>query len=349
MKFHSYLFENYFKEQKYIPPKESKYSTLLEEKKNYFEICYHLMCHLETSINEKKDNKIQNYLHTLYKSNFIGYKNIVKNEDELLDHFIHLESRQPTKLKCAIIGNETVGKSKLQEMLLKDRGGKNKKKIFSHFQDLNNNIVASFLKDDVYFHIDEYNIAKYKSRIAMNEPQWDPEIDVVLICFAVDDYDGYNALINKWVPEIRKICNRSVYVTVATKVALRNDKETIKKMKLKIQSPITLNEGKLLAEVTGSVAYVETSAEENIGIKECLELAIRSYFICSPSKNRKSSYGRKSRDSIQALFKKRTSRGSSNDSSTSEKETIPDIKKTEKTEKRKSKILSFLGEKLNLK
>eukprot|EP01080_Neovahlkampfia_damariscottae_P010883 gene10883-3587_t len=271
LRFHPYLLDHYFKVEKFMPPKESKYFQLLEEKKNYFDVCSELMNHLNKYIQEKKETKIDIYLHGYYKSSYVGYDQIVKPEVELLDHFIHFETHQPTKLKCALVGNETVGKSKLKEALLKDRG------------DLNNNIIASFLKDDIYFHIDEYNEAKYKSR------------------------------------------------------------KTIKKMKLKGQSPITEKEGKVLAEVTGSVAYVEVSVIEEIGIKKCLEVAIRSHFVCSSSKNRKSNYGRKSKD-LSSLFKKAKSARASTDLGS--KDEVPEMKKSEK---RKSKVLTFIEDKLRFK
>jgi GTPase SAR1 family protein len=193
------------------------------------------------------------------------------------------------------------------------------------------------------FHVDEYNDQKYKTRETLLQTKWDTELNVVLLCFSVDDYKSYDNLLNKWAPEIKKICPNAVFLLVATKCGFRKDNQKIREMKLKGSSPISSKEGEVLADVLGCVAYHETSALDGTGVKECLDLAIRSYFVCYLSVKKKMKF-RRSIDGLANVFKRK-----------SNKEIKPEVKtpvqsepepELNKTERRKSKILTFLNEKL---
>ncbi|XP_065920192.1 ras-related C3 botulinum toxin substrate 1-like [Dysidea avara] len=62
-----------------------------------------------------------------------------------------------------------------------------------------------------------------------------PETDVFLMCFSLVDPNSYENIKELWHPEIRHFCpNSTPLVLVGTKLDLRDDKETIEKLKEKI-------------------------------------------------------------------------------------------------------------------
>jgi GTPase SAR1 family protein len=194
------------------------------------------------------------------------------------------------------------------------------------------------------FHVDEYNEQKYKTRETLSQTKWDSELNVILLCFSAGDYQSYDNLLTKWSPEVKKICPNAIFILVATKCGVRKDHEKIREMKLKGIAPISSKEGEVMADVLGCVAYHETSAIDGIGVKECLDLAIRSYFVCYLSVKKKMKF-RRSIDGLANVFKRKSNK------ETKEVKPVQSEPEQEinKTEKRKSKILTFLGDKLNFK
>ena len=58
-----------------------------------------------------------------------------------------------------------------------------------------------------------------------------PQTDVVLICFSIASPASFDNVRNKWSPEVRHHCPRAPHLLVGTKLDLRDDKETIDKLK----------------------------------------------------------------------------------------------------------------------
>ncbi|XP_051742809.1 ras-related C3 botulinum toxin substrate 1-like [Ctenopharyngodon idella] len=84
-----------------------------------------------------------------------------------------------------------------------------------------------------------------------------PQTDVFLICFSLLDLDSFESVHEKWYPEVRNLCLNALIILVRTKLALRDEKETIEKLKKKKQIPITCHEGLAMAEEIGAVKYLE--------------------------------------------------------------------------------------------
>ncbi|ROL54806.1 Ras-related C3 botulinum toxin substrate 1 [Anabarilius grahami] len=80
-----------------------------------------------------------------------------------------------------------------------------------------------------------------------------PQTDVFLICFSLVDPDSFGSVREKWYPEVRHHCPNAQIVLVGTKLDLRDDKDTIEKLKKKKQIPITCHEGRAMAEEIGAV------------------------------------------------------------------------------------------------
>ena len=69
-----------------------------------------------------------------------------------------------------------------------------------------------------------------------------PGANIVLICFSVDEPVSLSNIPIKWVPEVRHYCPQLPYVLVACKTDLRNDPETINRLKGRNSSPITADQ-----------------------------------------------------------------------------------------------------------
>ncbi len=66
-----------------------------------------------------------------------------------------------------------------------------------------------------------------------------PQTDVFLICFSLVDPASFEKVRAKWCPEVRHHCPAVPLVLVGTKLDLREDKDTIEKLKEKGLAPIT--------------------------------------------------------------------------------------------------------------
>ena len=63
--------------------------------------------------------------------------------------------------------------------------------------------------------------------------------DVFLICFSLVNPASFENVRAKWYPEVRHHCPQVPIILVGTKLDLREDKETIDKLKEKRLAPIT--------------------------------------------------------------------------------------------------------------
>lgn len=63
--------------------------------------------------------------------------------------------------------------------------------------------------------------------------------DVFLICFSLVNPASFENVRAKWYPEVRHHCPNTPIILVGTKLDLRDDKDTVEKLKEKKLSPIT--------------------------------------------------------------------------------------------------------------
>uniref|UniRef100_A0A4X1UL89 small monomeric GTPase n=2 Tax=Sus scrofa TaxID=9823 RepID=A0A4X1UL89_PIG len=79
-----------------------------------------------------------------------------------------------------------------------------------------------------------------------------PQTDVFLICFSLVSPASYENVRAKWFPEVRHHCPSTPIILVGTKLDLRDDKDTIEKLKEKKLAPITYPQGLALAKEIGT-------------------------------------------------------------------------------------------------
>jgi small GTP-binding protein len=66
-----------------------------------------------------------------------------------------------------------------------------------------------------------------------------PQTDVFLICFSLVNPASFENVRAKWYPEVRHHCPSTPIILVGTKLDLRDDKNTIEKLREKKLTPIT--------------------------------------------------------------------------------------------------------------
>uniref|UniRef100_A0A8C7VGW1 small monomeric GTPase n=1 Tax=Oncorhynchus mykiss TaxID=8022 RepID=A0A8C7VGW1_ONCMY len=111
-----------------------------------------------------------------------------------------------------------------------------------------------------------------------------PQTDVFLICFSLVSPASYENVRAKWYPEVRHHCPSTPIILVGTKLDLRDEKETIEKLKEKKLAPITYPQGLALAKDVDSVKYLECSALTQRGLKTVFDEAIRAVLCPQPTK-----------------------------------------------------------------
>jgi GTPase SAR1 family protein len=84
----------------------------------------------------------------------------------------------------------------------------------------------------------------------------------------------------QWYPEISHHAPNTPIILVGTKLDLREDKDTVEKLREKRMSPITYPQGLQMAKEIGSVKYLECSALTQKGLKNVFDEAIRA--VLSP-------------------------------------------------------------------
>ncbi|XP_050394790.2 ras-related C3 botulinum toxin substrate 1 [Patella vulgata] len=114
-----------------------------------------------------------------------------------------------------------------------------------------------------------------------------PQTDVFLICFSLISPASFENVRAKWFPEVSHHCPQTPIILVGTKLDLREDKETIEKLKEKKLSPITYPQGLAMAKEIGAVKYLECSALTQKGLKNVFDEAIRAVLCPKPKPPKK--------------------------------------------------------------
>ena len=70
-----------------------------------------------------------------------------------------------------------------------------------------------------------------------------PQTDIFLICFSIASPDSLRNVCDKWYPEVKHHCPDTPIFLVGTKLDLRDDPNTILKLKAKSLSPVAYDQG----------------------------------------------------------------------------------------------------------
>lgn len=114
-----------------------------------------------------------------------------------------------------------------------------------------------------------------------------PQTNVFIICFSIASPPSYENVKHKWYPEVCHHCPSVPILLVGTKKDLRNNPETMKRLKEQNQAPITTQQGISLSKQIRAVKYLECSALNQEGIKDVFTEAVRAVLNPVPAKPKK--------------------------------------------------------------
>ena len=176
-----------------------------------------------------------------------------------------------SSMKCVAIGDGAVGKTSL---------------LISFSSN-------SFPEDYVPTVFDNYNANVMWKQKTISMGLWDtagqedydrlrplsyPDTDIFIVCYSIVNPSSYTNVKSKWIPEIRHHCPETPVVLIGTKLDLRENVDTLKRLKERDQAPITYDLGVKLQKEIGAVAFAECSALTQKGLKDAFNLAIESVF-----------------------------------------------------------------------
>ena len=95
-----------------------------------------------------------------------------------------------------------------------------------------------------------------------------PQTDVFIVGYSVTKPSEFANMEDKWILEVRHHCPKVPMILVGMKIDLRNDRNTIEKLKRNKQNPITFEMGFKKAKELGFAKYCECSAltQEGLGV-----------------------------------------------------------------------------------
>uniref|UniRef100_A0A2K5CJ91 Rac family small GTPase 1 n=1 Tax=Aotus nancymaae TaxID=37293 RepID=A0A2K5CJ91_AOTNA len=105
-----------------------------------------------------------------------------------------------------------------------------------------------------------------------------PQTDVFLICFSLVSPASFENV--RAYPEVPHHCPNTTIILVGTKLGIRDDKDTIKKLEKKL-TPITYEQGLAMAKEIGAGKYLACSALTQRGFKTVFDEAVPA-ILCPP-------------------------------------------------------------------
>lgn len=178
-----------------------------------------------------------------------------------------------TQIKCVVVGDADVEKTSL---------------LISYVTQLQGDSVPSEYVPTVF---DNYTVNVTVDGEPVGLGLWDtagqeeydrlrplsyPKTDVFVVCFSLVSPATFESVKTNWCPEIRRHCPDAPIVLVGAMLDLRENEETIERLKKTNHSPIGYSQGLQMQREIGAVAYLECSAVTREGLKEVFDEAVRA-------------------------------------------------------------------------
>jgi len=162
-------------------------------------------------------------------------------------------------------------------------------------------VCQAFLEDYVPTMFDNFSVIESIDGELVNVILWDtagqedyetirtttcfPNTHVFILCFSVVHPDSFHNIKQKWLEELRKSCPDTPYILVGTKIDMREDEETVKKLQEKSKEPISTKMGQKRAKEIKAQLYLECSAKDIKSVNEVFCQALK--LVMDPLKEKK--------------------------------------------------------------
>jgi Ras-related C3 botulinum toxin substrate 1 len=114
-----------------------------------------------------------------------------------------------------------------------------------------------------------------------------PGTNVVLVCFSVVNPISLENVLEKWFPEVRHHLPSVPIILVGTKIDLKEDEATIKKLKNSGLNVVNKEDVEKAMKRINSHKYVECSAKTQEGLKKVFDEAIKAVLLDPKKKKNK--------------------------------------------------------------
>jgi len=176
---------------------------------------------------------------------------------------------QKSNLKCEVVGDGAVGKTSLLISYTSNNfPGEYVPTTFESYATnirIEGQVVSlSILDTPGQEDFDEQRATTYN------------DVDVFIVCFAVDNVISYDNVKSKWYPEIRKYCPKTPLVLVGMKKDLRNSIDS-QQLGFEARKLVSYQEGLALSSEIQAIKYLECSSLDREGLDEIFKESIVAF------------------------------------------------------------------------